>query len=308
MFISVTKSKNVSLYYLSKNIYKDGKRTSAIVEKFGTIDDLKKRANGMDPILWAKEYAKQKTFEEKHNTIESHSFTLKTNKLLDCNPNVPYNIGYLLLENIFNSLQLDKVFNSIKKKYKFEYNLNQIVSYLAYSRILNPSSKISSMKFCSSFIDKVSFKKDDMYRALAILSENKEVIEEQVYKNSTDIIPRNTKVLYYDCTSFFFEIDKPIGKKQYGLSKENRPNPIIQMGLFMDGNGIPLAFELNPGNTNEQATLKPLQKRIMYDFDLANIVVCTDAGLSSIANRKFNNFNNRFYIMSLSLKKTKKFS
>lgn len=145
----------------------------------------------------------------------------------------------------------------------------------------------------------------DIYRALEVISKETEFIEAEVYKNSLDVVNRNTKILYYDCTNYFFEIEQAEGLKQYGLSKENRPNPITQMGLFMDGDGFPLAFNVNSGNTNEQTTLKPLEKQIIKDFELSRFVVCTDAGLASNENRKFNNIQNRSYIVTQSLKKIK---
>ena len=130
-------------------------------------------------------------------------------------------------------------------------------------------------------------------------------IQAQLYKNSLAILPRNTRVLFYDCTNFFFEIEQEEGLKQYGLSKEHRPNPIVQMGLFMDGNGMPLAFSIQKGNTNEQTTLKPLEKKILSDFELSQFIVCTDAGLASTANRKYNNLGNRGFITVQSVKKLK---
>lgn len=138
-----------------------------------------------------------------------------------------------------------------------------------------------------------------------MISKETDFIESEVYKNSLNVVERNTKILYYDCTNYFFEIEQAEGLKQYGLSKENRPNPITQMGLFMDGDGFPLAFNINSGNTNEQTTLKPLEMQIIKDFELSKFVVCTDAGLASNDNRKFNNIQNRSYIVTQSLKKIK---
>src|SRR5690606_17795457 len=145
-----------------------------------------------------------------------------------------------------------------------------------------------------------------IYRALDVLAEESDGIEEAVYKNSLKVVDRNTSILYYDCTNFYFEIEEADGLKQYGVSKENRPNPIVQMGLFMDGDGLPLAFVINPGNQNEQPTLKPLEKRIIKDFNLSKFVVCTDAGLSSRENRLYNSMGNRAFVTTQSIKKLKK--
>ena len=144
-----------------------------------------------------------------------------------------------------------------------------------------------------------------MYRALEIIAEENYRIQAAVYRQSQKIVKRNTKILYYDCTNSFFEIEQESGSKKYGYSKEHRPNPIIQMGLFLDGSGLPLAFSLSPGNTNEQTTRIPLEKRILEDFELSKFLVCTDAGLSSLSNRQFNTRGGRGYITTQSLKKLK---
>ena len=137
------------------------------------------------------------------------------------------------------------------------------------------------------------------------------IYSRQLYKNSTKVTQRNASVLYYDCTNYFFEIEEADDEgqlRQYGRSKENRPNPLVQMGLFMDGNGIPLTFDITSGNTNEQTTLRPLEKKIIEDFNLSKFIVCTDAGLSSNANKKYNSIKDRAYITTQSLKKIKKTS
>lgn len=154
-------------------------------------------------------------------------------------------------------------------------------------------------------MEQPNFELQHVYRALEVIANETEFIEAEVYKNSLSVVNRNTKILYYDCTNYFFETEQAEGLKQYGLSKENRPTLIVQMGLFMDGNGYPLAFCINPGNTNEQVTLKPLEKRIIEDFELSHFIVCTDAGLASKENRAFNNLQNRSYIVTQSLKKIK---
>ena len=146
-----------------------------------------------------------------------------------------------------------------------------------------------------------------MLRALEVIAEEFDFIQSELYKNSSKYLERNNKVLYYDCTNFFFEIEEEDEFRKYGKSKENRPNPIVQMGLFMDGDGIPIALDITPGNTNEQITLKPLEEKIIKDFNTSKFVVCTDAGLASTANRKFNNTNDRRFITTQSIKQLKSF-
>lgn len=141
---------------------------------------------------------------------------------------------------------------------------------------------------------------------MEVIAKESDFIQSELYKNSLAVSKRNDKILYYNCTNYFFEIEQEDGIKQYGPSKENRPNPIVEMGLFMDGDGIPLAFSIHSGNTNEQLTLQPIEKKILEDFSLTKFVVCTDAGLSSTNNRKFNNLGDRAFITTQSIKKLKK--
>lgn len=178
-----------------------------------------------------------------------------------------------------------------------------MLSRLIYGRILFPSSKLSCYEQSTKLYEQPDFELQHIYRALDVLAKESDNIQATLYKNSKRIIKRKTGVLYYDCTNYFFDIDSEDGSKQYGVSKEHRPNPIVQMGLFMDMSGIPLAFCINPGNQNEQLSLKPLEQQIMKDFELSKFVVCTDAVLSSESNRKFNNFGERSFITAQSIKK-----
>lgn len=183
--------------------------------------------------------------------------------------------------------------------------MNSILSRFIYGRIIFPSSKLATYALSKNFIEQPAFELQHIYRALAILSEETDYIQSELYKNSLNTCDRNKNVLYYDCTNYFFETEQEEGLKQYGISKEHRPNPVVQMGLFMDGNGLPLAFSINKGNTNEQITLKPLEQKLISDFGLSKFIVCTDAGLASAANRKFNNIQNRAFITTQSIKKLK---
>lgn len=305
MRLSLVKSKNTTQFYIIKS-YRDenGKNTSKIVEKLGNEQEVLKKANGEDPIIWAKKYIEELNKKEKNNTIDILAKFSQTKQIPE-NLQVTYNGGYLFLQNIYYSLGLDKICKNISEKYRIKFDLNSILSNLIYTRIIEPSSKLSSFEASKKFIEQPNYELHDIYRALEVISKETEFIEAEVYKNSLDVVNRNTKILYYDCTNYFFEIEQAEGLKQYGLSKENRPNPITQMGLFMDGDGFPLAFNVNSGNTNEQTTLKPLEKQIIQDFELSRFVVCTDAGLASNENRKFNNIQNRSYIVTQSLKKIK---
>jgi transposase len=181
------------------------------------------------------------------------------------------------------------------------------LSRLTYARIIYPGSKLSTYEEVQKFIEPPKFKLHDVYRSLDVIAKEADYIQSALYKNSLKCHVRNSRILFYDCTNFFFELEEENGLKQYGISKEHRPNPIVQLGLFIDGSGIPLAFCINPGNTNEQTTLKPLEKKIIKDFGLSKFVVCTDAGLASTANRVFNNFGDRAFITTQSIKQLKGF-
>lgn len=305
MRLSIVKTKNATQYYVIKSIRnKNGKSTSKIIEKLGNETEVLKKSKGMDPVKWAHEYIAKLNEFERTNKLEVYQKYSPT-KIIETDKATTFNIGYLFLQKIYKELKLDKICKQISKKYKFEYDLDSILSRLIYTRILEPSSKLSSFESSKNFLEQPNFELQHIYRALEVIANETEFIESEVYKNSLSVVNRNTKVLYYDCTNYFFETEQAEGLKQYGVSKENRPTPIVQMGLFMDGNGYPLAFCINPGNTNEQITLKPLEKRIIEDFELSHFIVCTDAGLASKENRAFNNLQNRSYIVTQSLKKIK---
>lgn len=206
------------------------------------------------------------------------------------------------------NLVLTESAKPLQKKHDFKYNLNSILSRLIYARILYPSSKRSTFEDSHRFIEQPDFELHQIYRALSVLAEESDYIQCTLFKNSLKLSQRKTGVIYYDCTNFYFKIEQAEDDKQYGVSKENRPLPIVEMGLFMDADGIPLAFCINPGNQNEQLSLVPLEKKLLTNFDMSKFVVCTDAGLSSTSNRKFNDDpeGNRAFVTTQSIKKTKK--
>ena len=311
MKLYVYKSKSNTILYMAKTYRNsEGKSTSKIIERLGTLDEVVEKANGEDPIIWAKKYIKEKTDEENENKGIYYD-KLVEGKELTSEQKV-FNLGHIFLQKIFQELQLDKLCKEISKKYKIEYELSDILEDLICTRIMNPSSKYSSYEEAKKFLRQPKYKLHDVYRALDIVIKEKEYIEQWCYEKSLNVVKkRNTKVLYYDCTNYFFEIelededDLDTGKKglrKFGKNKENRPLPIAGMGMFIDGNGYPLAFNIHSGNTNEQTTLRPLEKQIMKDFQLSKFLVCTDAGLGSFANRNFNTKGERTYIVTQSLK------
>lgn len=290
--------------YIVKSFRIKGKSTTKVIENCGKLIDLRKEYE--DPIKFFKEKASALTEEEKEENSSSFLNAFKRQKLSDKNE-VLLNGGYLFLKKIYSSLHLDYFVNRISKKYKIKYDLNKILEDLIYSRIIFPGSKQSSYEDSKSFLEKGDYELHDVYRALTVLNDWFEDIQAFVYKQSTKIVKRNTKVLYFDCTNFFFEIEKEDNYRKYGISKEHRPNPIVQMGLFMDGNGLPLAIDINPGNTNEQITLRPFEEKVIKDFNLSRMIVCTDAGLASYSNRQFNDIQGRSFIVTQSIKKLKSY-
>lgn len=305
MRVSQSKSKNSTSLYIIESVYtKDNKRTSRVVKKLGTIEELSKEHE--DPLAWAKQVAKEMTEAAELNK-QRIEISYDPTKQIPENEQTLFNGGYLFLQKIYYQLGLDRIAQEISAKYKFEYDLNAILRLLVYGRILFPTSKKATYEMGHKLLEQPSFSQHHIYRALEVLAKESDFIQSELYANSGKILDRDTRVLYYDCTNFFFEIEEASGLRQYGMSKEHRPNPIVQMGLFTDADGIPFAFSIHPGNTNEQTTLKPLEKQIIRDFGQSRFVVCTDAGLSSTANRQFNNIRGRAFITVQSLKKMKPF-
>lgn len=310
MRLKVTKSKNAASLYVIKSVYnsKTQSNTSVIVEKLGTEKDLREKLNGQDPYEWAKNYIKELNEQEKAEKRKV-LVPFAQAKLIEKDKQLSFNGGYLFLQQIYYALGLDIICKEISDRHGFDYNLNAILSRLIYCRILFPASKLATVELSKKFLENSDFEPHQFYRALTVLAEESDFIQQMLYKNSLKYTDRKTGIIYYDCTNYFFEIEEPDidGDRQYGNSKENRPNPIVQMGLFMDSDGIPLAFHINPGNTNEQITLRPLEQKLLNDFGMSKFVVCTDAGLASAANRKFNNTGKRAFITTQSVKMLKQF-
>ncbi|QAT61814.1 IS1634 family transposase [Acidilutibacter cellobiosedens] len=307
MRLSISKSKNATSLYVKKDVVVNGKRTTKIVEKLGTVAELEKKLGGEDPVEWAKKYIAQMNLLEKEGKETDVIAKYSPSRLLKKDVQFSFNGGYLFLQKIYHDLGIHNICSEIKKKYKFNFNLDSILSRLIYGRILFPGSKLSTYELSSELIEPPDFQLQHIYRALEIIAKESDFIQSSLYQNSLKGSKRNTGILYYDCTNYFFEIEQSEGLKQYGFGKDHKPNPIVQMGLFMDGDGIPLAFSISKGNTNEQLTLKPLEKKILSDFNVSRFVVCTDAGLASNANRKFNDKNDRAFITTQSIKKLKNY-
>ena len=306
MRLNIVKSTNAEQLYIIKSFRKGNKNTSRIVRKLGTMASLlPEHDNDRDKVIvWAKEEARLMTEAEENNTLKV-PIELSEGKQLSIGEQVSFNGGYLFLQKMFHELGLNKICSNISKRYEFQYDLSSILANLIYARILSPSSKLSSFEYMQELIETPEFELHDIYRALDVLEKESDNIQASIYENTKK--SRNDAILYYDCTNFFFEIEEESGVRKYGKSKEHRPNPIVQLGLFLDGDGIPLAFTVFPGNENEQPTLIPMEKKILSDFKLSRFIICTDAGLASTANRRFNDRADRSFIVTQSLKTMKGF-
>jgi len=306
MRVTLSKSKNAEQVYITKAFRNEkGKSTSKIFTKLGTMAELlPQHDNDREKVIaWAKEQARILTEQEKNNTLKI-PVQLSEGVQLKLGEQVSFNGGYLFLQKIFHELGMDKICSEIRSRHSFEYDLSDVLSGLLYSRILSPSSKLSSYEYLKGLIEAPTYDLHDVYRALDVLNSEADNIQASLYAANRS--SHNTSVLYYDCTNFFFEIEEEDDFRKYGKSKEHRPNPIVQMGMFIDGDGIPLAFTVFPGNENEQPTLIPLEEKIIKDYELSKFIVCTDAGLASEVNRRFNDKADRSFIVRQSLKQIKK--
>lgn len=308
MYVAINGTGNSKSIYIMQSYRKDnGQTSSRVYRKLGRLDELLDRfSNDREQMMaWAKSEAAKDTQE--HNR-KSGTVSLSFSKAayIPKNEERSFNVGYLFLQQLVTQLRIDSICRKIRSQHKFTYDFGAILTDLIYARILCPSSKMSSYAYCKSLMEPPKYTLHNVYRALSVMAEESDFIQEELYRNSNFIHPRNNKILYYDCTNYYFEIEEEDSLKRYGKSKENRPNPLVTMGLFMDADGIPLAFDIFPGNQNEQTTLKPLETKVIRNFECSSFIFCSDAGLGSKANRRFNSFGNRAYVITHSLKKMRK--
>ena len=308
MRVTTTKSKFSESFYINyAYIDKNGKSTSKIFKKLGTLNELKEKlgTDDRDEVMkWAREQARIATEQHKAES-ETVLVPLSPKSLINLNERRSFNCGYLFLQKICSDLRIDNICRNIKGRHKFKYDIQAIITDLVYARILNPSSKKSSYSYCQSLLEMPKYSLDNVYDALQILADESDYIQCDLYRNSNFLHARNKSVLYYDCTNFFFEIEQEDELRKYGKSKEHRPSPIVELGLFMDADGFPLAFDIYPGNQNEQTTLKPLEQKVIRDFECSKFIFCSDSGLGSKSNRQFNDLGDRSYVITQSLKKMK---
>lgn len=301
-------------YYIIRSVYRNGKNTSETYEKLGYLEDIRKSRGCADPEKWMHDHLRELNEQEQAEQNRTVLVPYNPRALIPMNVQQSFNVGYLFIQQIYYGLCLDLICGHISKRHAFQYDMNSILSRLVYGRILFPGSKLFTLRNAKRLLEQPNFEYHQMQRALSVIAAEFDSIQAELYRYSSQMVPRKTGVLYYDCTNFYFETEeeddvsnkeadeKDIPARKYGVSKQHQPSPLVQMGLFMDYSGIPLAVCINRGNKNEQQTLVPLEEKILRDFELARFVVCTDAGLSSDANRKFNNFGERSFVTTVSIK------
>ena len=309
--IKISKSKNSESFSIIDDFTdpQSKKHSTFVVESLGSLKYLMELydTDSRDVVISKlKEYVSELKQKDKELSAPV-SFTLSPRKLIPLNDKRLYNLGYLYPRNILASLKLKDICKSISQDRRFKFDLFDILTDLVCTRIIYPGSKMSSYKNAHHFLDTPQYQLEDVYRSLPILAKERYFIESELYKNSKTAYKRNFDILYYDCTNFYFEIEEEDGLCKYGKSKENRPNPIVQYGLFMDTDGIPIADIVFDGNKNEQFSLAELEKEIEKDFELSRFIVCADAGLNGWENKVYNNKKeNGAFIVTQPIKKLKK--
>ena len=308
MYPHYTDTRKGTWAYIQKSIRVDGRPKTITVKRLGLLSDIQKEYGCADPRKWVEDLAARMTLDEKES-CKKLSVEFSPSKVVDKGEHPLSHGGDLMLLGLYNRLGLPNICRSIAKIGRIKYDLNEILQTLVTSRVLFPCSKIRTMELAQNFVKQPKFKDNDMYRSLSLLSGHMDMIQAEVYRNSLNILPRRDQVIFYDCTNCYFEtedndpdvVDKETGEfisglRSYGKSKENRPNPIVQMGMFMDYDGIPLAFKIFPGNESEQKSLQPLEEVLNTRFGMTDYVVSTDAGLGSEDNRRYNMSEGREYI------------
>lgn len=305
-------------YYIQRGFRNGKKTTTKNIKRLGKHSELLLITD--DPLEYAKNEVK-KMNEEYRSGRSEFIVTMDFNERIPstdspCSNSTSLNIGYLYLKNIYAKLNLSDFFKSVSSDRKITYDCNKICQFLTYARTLDPASKYGTYDKLDTYYEKPQVEYQHMIRFLDILDRNSDKYLKHLFDNSENIVKRDTSVMYYDCTNYFFETEKPdeeivdevtgeiiLGLRQFGISKENKTSPIVEMGLIMDSRGIPISMCIHPGNTNEQLTAVPLEKEVIKMTGNKKFIYCADAGLGSYNIRKFNDMGGRAYIVTQSVKK-----
>lgn len=305
-------------YYIQQGFRNGKKTTTKNIKRLGKHSELLLITD--NPLEYAKNEVKKMNEEYRSGrsefivTMDFNERILSTDS--PCSNSTSLNIGYLYLKDIYAKLNLSDFFKSVSSDRKITYDCNKICQFLTYARILDPASKYGTYDKLDTYYEKPQVEYQHMIRFLDILDRNSDQYLKHLFDNSENIVKRDTSVMYYDCTNYFFETEKPdeeivdevtgeiiLGLRQFGISKENKTSPIVEMGLIMDSRGIPISMCIHPGNTNEQLTAVPLEKEVIKMTGNKKFIYCADAGLGSYNIRKFNDMGGRAYIVTQSVKK-----
>ena len=300
--LTITRSKNAKCFYIQTTYRKrDGRLSSKTIKKLGNETFIKENYGVEDAEVWAREELermRQAAREEKQGLIVE----LHPDRLIDGSERI-FNGGDIFIEQIMWRLGLREICKQTAESHRIKFDLGDYLTRMVCSRILHPGSKLADFLNGSRFIERKGLKLENFYRALDVIGNDMNDMQGAIYRRSAETIGRNTGVIYYDCTNVFFEAETDDEFRKYGHSKENRPNPLVQIGMLMDMDGLPLGMCVNPGNTSEQKTLQPLEEVLAEKFGLSRFVVCTDGGLGSRNNRRYNVTEDRNFITVQSLKK-----
>ena len=305
-----TVSKNINYYSIIEDYYRNGKRTTKTIITLGNDSKVSKLAQeeGIDVDTWLNnclnEYTNIKDDSKNNEKVIIEKYS---NKIIPKDKINKFNVGYLFLKDIYYSLRLDKIIKYITEKHKFEFDLNEVLCNLVFSRIIYPSSKLKTYELSKNFIETPKYNLENLYRGLTYLNSDLDYIQKQLYSNSKSVVDRNTKIMYFDCTNYYFDINEETELQKYGHGKDGKAKPLVGMGLFMDGNGLPIAMNIFPGSDSETKQLIPLQKQIANDFDLEDkkTIICTDAAMCTDEIKQFNIKDGRSFVITQSIKKLK---
>ena len=308
--IKTNKYPNTQSYCIIEDYKRNGKRTTRVVENIGNYQKVSMLAKdqGIDVDTWLDNYLND--YRKRNGLIlddEKVIIEKYSNRIIPKNEINKFNVGYLFLKDIYYSLKLDKIVKYITEKYKFEFDLNEVLCNLVFSRIIYPSSKLKTYELSKNFIETPKYNLENLYRGLTYLNNDLDYIQKQLYNNSKAVIDRNTKIMYFDCTNYYFDINEETELQKYGHGKDGKAKPLVGMGLFMDGNGLPIAMNIFPGSDSETKQLIPLQKQIANDFDLEDkkTIICTDAAMCTDDIKQFNIKDGRSFVITQSIKKLK---
>ena len=308
MRIKNTKTKSNNNYSIIGDYTNvSGKRSTYVYETLGNDQKLIERFGKDNPLEKAKEYVKSLNQMIRDNKELPVILTLDPNKQIEKDEERTFFSGHIFLRKIYYTLGYDTIFKNISNKYKFNFDINSIVECLVFARIIWPSSKLSTFNQSKRFIGDYNFDLQHVYRTLQYLSKEIDNIQKDLFNYSKKVMKRDFRVVYYDCTNYFFYTEEN-DFQRYGISKQHQPLPLVQMGLFMDSDGYPIAMNINPGNTAESTTMIPEENKILKNYDLTNknIVVCTDAAMCTDKIKQYNVRDGRGFIITQSIKKLKK--